>query len=99
MLSRRVGASMQIGLQCRQAADATCLLDAYLGYQCGYRAAPGFSGVFPGGFAAVTASLRSDRSERSVYLIVRVLGQIVFVGQEGPDTSQLQDALAAVQNG
>lgn len=30
--------------------------------------------------------------------VVRVLGQIVFVGQEGPDTSQLQDALAAIQD-
>ena len=31
--------------------------------------------------------------------VVRVLGQIIFVGQEGPDTSQLQDALAAIQDG
>ena len=31
--------------------------------------------------------------------VVRVLSQIVFVGQERPDTSQLQDALAAIQDG
>ncbi|MFQ7107289.1 MAG: hypothetical protein ACLRQ4_19120, partial [Neglectibacter timonensis] len=30
--------------------------------------------------------------------VIRVLGQIVFVGQEGPDTTQLQDALAAIQD-
>lgn len=30
--------------------------------------------------------------------VVRVLGQIVFVRQEGTDASQLQDAFAAVHN-
>ena len=31
-------------------------------------------------------------------LIVRMLGQIVFLRQEGPHTSELQNALAAVQH-
>ena len=30
--------------------------------------------------------------------VVRVLGQIVFIRQEGTDASQLQDAFAAVHN-
>lgn len=51
--------AMQAGGRCRLPAEACS------GDQCGYRAVPGFSGVFPGGFAAVTASLRSDRSERT----------------------------------
>lgn len=31
--------------------------------------------------------------------VVRVLGQIIFIGQKWPDTAQLKDALAAVQYG
>ena len=32
-------------------------------------------------------------------LVVGVLGQIVLVGEERPDTAQLEDALAAVHDG
>ena len=32
-------------------------------------------------------------------LVVRMLGQIIFIGQKWPDTAQLKDALAAVQYG
>ena len=32
-------------------------------------------------------------------LIVWVLGQVILVGQKGPDAAQLQDALAAVHDG
>ena len=35
----------------------------------------------------------------SCVLVVWVLGQIIFVGQERPDAAQLQDALSAVQHG
>ena len=32
-------------------------------------------------------------------LIVGMLGQVILVGQKGPDAAQLQDALAAIHNG
>ena len=31
-------------------------------------------------------------------LVIGVLGQIILVGQKGPDAAQLQDTLAAVHN-
>ena len=35
----------------------------------------------------------------SCQLVVGVLGQVILVGQKGPDAAQLQDALAAVHDG
>ena len=35
----------------------------------------------------------------SCQLVIGVLGQVILVRQEGPDTAQLQDALTAVHDG